>query len=381
MIKKRKLNVLFFLNSLGFGGAEKQSIDLINNINRDLFGIGVAYLNQNEALLPELIMEDILCVECLHRSGKFDFAVLGRLKRLVQLYKIDTVICINEYAFLYAYFCKIIFRLNFRLIAAIHHTIARPGVWEFVKGELYRHLLNRCDIVLFVCKNQLEYWIEKYQIKRSKTRYIYNGIDISKYSDTLSLFDKKSLQERLGFSKSDFVVGICAVLRPEKKHKDFLEAIQIANSQDAEIKGLIIGDGPEHRSIEQYISENRLNDEVVMVGFQSDVRPYLSICDCIVLTSHAVETFSIAVLEAMAMGKPVVMTNIGGASEQITPNYNGFLFEKGDITGLAQLLVQIKKNNLTQQMGEKASQVVQDNFSMPTMINSYEQLLSDSYKK
>ena len=80
---------------------------------------------------------------------------------------------------------------------------------------------------------------------------------------------------------------------------------------------MIIGDGPLREAIERDVARLGLSGEVRITGFQSDVREWLTACDVVALLSTAIETFSIAVLEAMAMGKPMIMSDIGGAREQV----------------------------------------------------------------
>ncbi len=119
-----------------------------------------------------------------------------------------------------------------------------------------------------------------------------------------------------------------------------------------------------------------MQDDIRVTGFQNDVRPYISLCDCMVLTSHSVETFSIAALESMAMGKPVVMTNIGGASEQVDNGVNGFLYEPGDINALSNALIAIAKPGIAQIMGEKAREIVHTKFGIFQMVKKYEDFLA-----
>ena len=94
-------------------------------------------------------------------------------------------------------------------------------------------------------------------------------------------------------------------------------------------KVLIIGDGPRRGEIERQIAELQLTGHAVIAGHRNDVRPYIACCDVMTLTSHVVETFSIAALESMALGKPMVLTRIGGAEEQVRHGTNGFLYERG----------------------------------------------------
>jgi glycosyltransferase involved in cell wall biosynthesis len=89
------------------------------------------------------------------------------------------------------------------------------------------------------------------------------------------------------------------------------------------------------------------------------------------LTSHAVETFSIAALESMALGKPLVMSHIGGAAEQVQSGVNGFLFEPGDIETLARHLAALADPQKRQTMGEAARQIVRGTFTVERMVAAF----------
>jgi glycosyltransferase involved in cell wall biosynthesis len=92
-----------------------------------------------------------------------------------------------------------------------------------------------------------------------------------------------------------------------------------------------------------------------------------------VFTSHS-ETFSIAALEAMAMAKPVVMTDVGGASEQVVPGETGYLFRRGDTAALAGHLVQLADPATRRQMGQRACSTVSEKFSLGVMVGAYERM-------
>ncbi|MFC1818792.1 glycosyltransferase, partial [Thermodesulfobacteriota bacterium] len=132
--------------------------------------------------------------------------------------------------------------------------------------------------------------------------------------------------------------------------------------------------GPERNNIESQIKALGLNNDVIITGFQEDVRPFISLCDCMVITSHS-ETFSIAALEAMAMEKPMIMTNVGGATEQIDHGKNGFIYAPGDVNALADYMSQLFATALRKKFGRSALHTVKSEFSLDKMINKYENLL------
>jgi glycosyltransferase involved in cell wall biosynthesis len=202
---------------------------------------------------------------------------------------------------------------------------------------------------------------------------IHNGIDISHFSNGYSQDQVGALRAQYGLAADDYVVGLCAYMRPEKAHGDLLAAALAARRQGVELKCLLIGDGPERASIEAKIAHLGLERQVVITGLIGDVRLALAACDVIVFTSHS-ETFSIAALEAMAMAKPVVMTDVGGASEQVVPGETGYLFRRGDTAALAGHLVQLADPATRRQMGQRACSTVSEKFSLGVMVGAYERM-------
>jgi glycosyltransferase involved in cell wall biosynthesis len=100
------------------------------------------------------------------------------------------------------------------------------------------------------------------------------------------------------------------------------------------------------------------------------VRPYIACCDVMTLVSHS-ETFSLAALESMALGKPVVLTRTGGAEEQVRHGRNGFLFEPGDIETLAQQLRRLTAGTERLSMGAVAARDVRERFTIQHMVQRF----------
>jgi glycosyltransferase involved in cell wall biosynthesis len=114
--------------------------------------------------------------------------------------------------------------------------------------------------------------------------------------------------------------------------------------------------------------------EVAITGFQQDVRPFLSACDAMVLTSFT-EAFSLAAIEAMALGRPVVHAEVGGAAEMIQHGHDGLLFPVGDTAALVERLERLADPAVRLRMGENARATVAQRFDERAMVERYEQLL------
>jgi glycosyltransferase involved in cell wall biosynthesis len=120
-----------------------------------------------------------------------------------------------------------------------------------------------------------------------------------------------------------------------------------------------------------------LRAQVHITGTLADVRPAIAACDAMVIPSRAVETFSIAALEAMALGKPMLMSDIGGAREQVEPGDHGLLHAPGDVEALATHIRRLADPRLRRRMGERARERVVASFDVGAMARRYEGLLLD----
>ena len=182
------------------------------------------------------------------------------------------------------------------------------------------------------------------------------------------------MRAALGFRDADYVIGLAAVLRPEKNPLQLVDAIALLRARGIPAKALIIGDGPMRSAVEARARERRVANDVVITGYEQDVRPHIAACDVMALCSLT-EAFSLVALEAMAMGKPVVHSDVGGAAEMISAGHNGALFPAGDTAAFASALEALADRSTSRSMGRNARRVVEALFSERTMVDRYEKLL------
>lgn len=366
--------LLFLNSSLRPGGAERQTIDLVNRLDRERFTVSLAYFVRNETLKPLLREERLTGLYCLDKRMRFDPSALMRLKTIVQNTKPDIVVCVNLYPALYAHLLRHVGKLHCKVVVVMHSTIMRNRYIDALVRLLYRHLLNRSEEVIFVCWNQMKYWQTKYHINEEICHYIYNGIDTERFTSQISKDEHVDLRRNLGIRPHETVICICATLLPVKRHIDLIDAAALLWKQGFQPKILIVGDGPERNRIEKYIKVKQMDDTVIFVGFQPDVRSFVAISDIFALCSST-ETFSIAILEAMAMGKAVVAPATGGMPEQVLNGKNGLLFPMGNIKELTKCLAVIIKSGSEKSMGELSRTLVTKKFGVEKMVTEYECIL------
>ena len=374
-MREPPVHVLFIVSSLCFGGAEKHLVTLCNRLDTARFRITLCYLKPVEALKAQLDVARLESLVCVDVTRKLDWAAVRAVTRLIDGNDIDVVVCVNEYPALYAWLAARRARRAPKLVE-VFHTTTFGRVKHQLQMLLYRRILRRFDALVYVSARQQAYWHGR-GLRAARDLVIHNGVDTVFFRDRYGVEDKQALRARFGFGPADFVVGICAALRPEKAHGDLVRALdRLRRGGQIRAKGLLIGDGPERGRVEQLIARLGLGADVAVSGFQSDVRPLVACCDVMALPSHAVETFSIAALEAMALGKPLVLSRIGGAEEQVTDGVNGLLFEPGDIDALARHLARLADAPTRERMARAAEQRVRNGFEESRMIGEYAALLS-----
>jgi glycosyltransferase involved in cell wall biosynthesis len=363
-----KPGVLFLLSSLGSGGAERHVVSLLNRLDVRAFRLSLAYLKPDNQLLSALQTDRLDAVISLDVKRKLDLTVVRAIADFIDRNNVKVVVSTNLYPALYSVLATRLTRHRPRQVEVFHSTMLHSRK-EKIQMALYRVVIRTLDLLVYVSHLQRDYWSAR-GLRAHRELVIHNGIDTSYFSDHFSSAEKHSMRARYGILDGDYVVGICAALRPEKAHGDYLLAISHLRKIGLPAKGLIIGDGAERVAIEERIAQLGLVQHVSVTGFQADVRPFIASCDVMTLTSST-ETFSLAALESMSMGKPMVMTRIGGAEEQVSHGVTGFLFAPNDIDGLTALLSDLALAERRASMGTAAALSVRAHFTEAMMLNSF----------
>lgn len=255
-----------------------------------------------------------------------------------------------------------------KLVCVFHSTQLQAN--ERASWLGFRLAARWLDALVFVSGTQRRSW--EARGLRSRAVVINNGVDLARFSP--DRVDRAAQRRALGFGPEDYVIGINAALRSEKRHGDLIEALAGLRARGVAAKLLLIGDGPERPAIEAQVRRLGLSDAVVFAGDQRDVRPFLAASDVGVLCS-AFETFSLAALETLAMGAPLVTSDVGSMREFVEPGRNGFLVEPGRVDQLVDRLARLADPRLRAQMaGEARGSVGQ--FSEGAMVQRFDALVS-----
>lgn len=364
------MRLLFITGSLVHGGAERHAITLANRLAERGHDCHFAYVKDDPSQLERL--RGPASVRCLQARRYLDPAALARLASLLGELEPTHLVAANPYALLYASLARRRARSRAPL-AVVWHTTQPASGKEWLQMLYYRPFFWRADWLAYVCENQRRYWRRR-GLSARRESVIHNGIDLE-YWRPGAPQAASALRAQLGFAPGELVLGMSAVLRREKNHRQLLEALARLRATGIPARALLIGDGPMRPAIEARARQLGLERHVRITGFQADVRPFVGACDAIVLCSTAVETFSLAALEAMALERPVVQSEIGGAAEMTLPGENGELFPVGDTEALVERLAGLADPAQRRRLGARARADVEQRFSERAMVERYEQAL------
>jgi glycosyltransferase involved in cell wall biosynthesis len=366
------MRLMFVTGSLAHGGAERQTLALAERLAARGHECELAHV-KGEAGLLEHRPPRHAAMRSLEAKRYLDARALGALARRLAAFRPGGVVAANGYALMHAWLALRRARVGAPLVVTFHSTRI-TGAKARLQMALYRLFFWSAACTVFVCEGQRRHWLRRGVFSR-RNAVIYNGVDLDAWCDVFGPAERARVRAGFGFRPDDYVIGMSALLRPEKNHVQMVEAVARLRDQGLPARALMIGDGEMRGAVEAKARALGVGADVVVTGVKADVRPYVEACDVLALCS-VTEAFSLAAIEAMALRKPVVHSDVGGAAEMIAPGKNGFLFPVGDTQALVDRLAQLSDPALCARMGDRARGVVELFFSESAMVDRYEKLLA-----
>ncbi|OPZ93551.1 MAG: Alpha-D-kanosaminyltransferase [Firmicutes bacterium ADurb.Bin419] len=273
------------------------------------------------------------------------------------------------------------------VVTTVHSDYRLDYLQNIIKmfsfGMVNTIALRFIDYHIGVSKNFKDMLIER-RFSPQNIFTVYNGINFDKKD--LKLTKEEFLSKyKLNFGKDDVIIGILARLHPVKGISTFLQAAAEVIKQNPTVRFLIAGDGEERKSLERKSASLGLEKNVYFLGFIDEPYEFVNSIDINVLTSLS-ESFPYSILEGTLFKKATISSNVGGISDLIDNERNGFLFEPKDYKTLAkQMLTLVNDAHLREDMGQKIHQKASTYFSLENMCNTqlsiYENIICRSLDK
>jgi glycosyltransferase involved in cell wall biosynthesis len=200
---------------------------------------------------------------------------------------------------------------------------------------------------------------------------VYNGVrPIAK----IAAGARAALRRELGFGASDFVVGTVGRFDPIKNLPLLVESIQGCSTELSQLRGLLVGDGSELGRIRDLLEARGLSSKVRLTGFRPDARELVQGMDLFVLSSFS-EGTSMALLEAMAAGVPVLVTAVGGNVEVVEGGVSGWVVPSGSQADMMAAIAEAAGNpDKRRQFADAGQQRFAERFALDSMLDRYRRI-------
>ena len=238
--------------------------------------------------------------------------------------------------------------------------------------------------VLFQNPDDLKSWSKIPAIPIHKATLVGNGIDSSAVTKRVAVDARERIRREFGIAEDAFVIVNVARFEPQKGHFFLLQALkQLVARVDRRVVTLLVGIGIDQEKIEAEVKHLNLQDVVHFTGYRRDVPDILAASNVSVMTSHY-EGIPRALMESMALGKPVVATDVPGTRTLIDAGHTGLLVTYGDVPGLADALIKVWMDpKFASHLGEQGKFLVQTKFNEYAVADRveavYRHLLEDKY--
>jgi glycosyltransferase involved in cell wall biosynthesis len=309
------------------------------------------------------------------RQPGLDWRLFGRLAREIRERQIDVIHAHQYTPFFYSSVAARLARRRPRVILT-EHGRHYPDIVSWKRRLANRLVFNRlADEITAVCEFSARALAEKDGFSKDRIQVIPNGIDLDRYAPVT---DRAALRRRLGLDVDRTYIIIVARFHPVKDHATLINAFARVAAQHATVDLLLAGDGPLRPDIEAQIHALGLDSRVRLLGVRSDVPDLLKASDVFTLSSVS-EAASITLLEAMACGRPAVVTNVGGNPELVRDGVDGLLVARSDVDGFAAAFHRLLTSPaLACRMGASGAARVRDHFLLSDTIQRYQEIYARS---
>ncbi len=354
--------VLLMTQDLDIGGCQRDLTKLALGIDRSRFephagcfrftGVRIEELRRNKIPIAHFPVYSFRSPHALRGAQQMGRYIREHGIRLVHTFDVPTTVFAAPVARWYRTPAFVSSQLSFReLYSGFFQRLLR------VSDHFSDRIVINCEAV--------GRDLERRGVPRDRLYLCYNGVDTSRF------YPGRGARPHAG---ADLVVGVAAGLRPEKGIDLLIRAFATIAPDTRNVKLLILGDGPLRDELARLCESLGARNRVVFQPGAPDVENWLRGVDIFVLPSHS-ESFSNALLEAMACGCCVIGSRVGGTPELIAEGQSGLLFEPGDVDDLARKLrLAIEDRSLRERLGAAAASFAHQSLSVERFVRRLEDL-------
>jgi glycosyltransferase involved in cell wall biosynthesis len=322
--------------------------------------------------LGEELQSQGIPVVVLQRAPGIDMSLAKRFANELVTRKIEVVHAHQYTPFFYTALARMRGAGKTKILVT-EHGRHFPDLVSWKRRIINRWVLSRyADHVTACCRFSAEA-MERLDGFRN-VEVLYNGIQLDSHPSRLNAVDRQGLRNRLGLAEDCKYVVCIARFHPVKDHETLVRAFREVVAVRPKTRLLLVGTGPEQSAIQTLVNDLNIAESVEFWGVRRDISDILQACDVFSLTSVS-EAASITLLESMANGCPVAVTDVGGNGEHLTHGVHGLLSPRRDSKKLADNLKTLLDNlEDSTVMARSARMRVEQHFQLEHAIARYAEL-------
>jgi glycosyltransferase involved in cell wall biosynthesis len=364
--------ILILIKGLGRGGAEQILASAAPHLDTARFEYRAAYLLPWKDSLVKDLEEAGVRTVCLGNPPRVAWP--ARLRRLITQERIDLV---HAHSPVPASVARLLLpRRGVKMVYTEHNVWERYHPLTRSANALTFPLNDHVFAVSDHVRDSVRYPSALARLRMPVVETLYHGIDPNSVDVWTT---RNGVREELGIKEGAPVVGTVANFKPHKRLDILLRAAGVVRRNIPDVRFVFVGKGPTETEVHQMARSLHLDETVVFSGFREDAPRVVTSFDVFVLSSEF-EGLSIAAVEALALGKPVVVTSVGGLPEVVRDDVEGFVVPPGDHRALAERIIQLLRDPMLRARMGAAGCIRAEAFdirrSVSRMESVYEELLT-----
>ena len=367
-------SVLQLIGNFHQGGSEQQAVQLTRLLRESgRYRVRVACLDGSGVLREEMEEAGVGEIPEYPMSSFYDRNAVVQLRRFAAFLRQNRIDVVQSHDFY-----TNVFGMAAARLAGVPARIAsrrETTGWRTNKQKQVERLAYRLAHAVVVNADAVGRHLTQEGVPAGKVVTVYNGLDLARVVPAADRRREDRVAEfGLPAGRHRFVTIVANLRHPVKDHATFLRAARRTRAAVADARFVIAGEGELTESMRALAAELGIERDTFFIGRCRNIAELLAISDVCVLSSRA-EGFSNSILEYMAAGRPVVVTDVGGAREAVREGETGHLVAAGDEAGMADHLISLlREPERAQAMGERGRRVVEQNFSCAARLARTEQL-------
>ncbi|MFW0778341.1 MAG: glycosyltransferase family 4 protein [Rickettsiales bacterium] len=366
-----QLRVLQFITPAGFYGAERWVLAMANNSDHERVRCDLAVTEegpQQDLSVARYFPAEAGEVHYLKMNGRFDWRVVRQLEQVIRERDIQVIHTHGYKSDILGLLAAK--RTGIACVSTPHGFSGKVGLKLATFIRLGTHMLRYFDAVVPLSE-ELVSDMKRFGVPEHKTHFIRNGVDLKEIDQTLSELEKLPQQES---EKTTKTIGFIGQMIPRKGLGDLLDAFDRFYQEHPEYRLQLVGDGSQRKELEEKAASLPSTSAIEFLGFRSDRLALLSRFNLFVMTS-SLEGIPRCMMEAMAVGIPVVAYDIPGVDQLIDHEKTGLLAPPGDSCELARCCERVLEDSaLAESLASSGRSRINEQYSAARMAREYEEL-------